>query len=127
MLLLLCLSSRTDSDKTMYVFQKYMECTQELDEVSKKLRCVCPRWSTRNEEDHCTTSGNELYNRSSLNVSEWFGLQPFSAVRGVLYVVWSICGVPSLSRPRPWPHHLFFINSFDRDGLLKLEGTESEG
>lgn len=89
-----------------------MECTPALDNMDEELGYVCLRWITIDEEEHSTVAEKELKNRTELNVNGWFGVEPLSAIRGVVYVVSSNYDVSSLSIALAWPYHCFYINRF---------------
>lgn len=50
------------------------------------------------EENHSTVAGNELNNRTEVNVGEWFAAEPFSRFFGVALVVWDSYTRHPLSR-----------------------------
>lgn len=51
------------------------------------------------EEDDNALGGKEMNKKTELNVGEEFGVEPFSDIRGVVYVAQSNNAVPTLSRP----------------------------
>lgn len=108
------------------MFSQDMECTPALDNLDKQLGCMCLRWSTTDEQDHDAVAGYELNNRTGLNAGEWCAVELFSAIRGVVHVVKGKYGNPLLSKPLPWPYHLFYVNIFYRNDLRKLGSTQNE-
>lgn len=82
---------------TEYVFLLYMEWMPGL-EVDKELGCVCLRWRSIDEEYHSDVSGIELNKKTELNVGEWFEVEPFSEIHGVVHVAQGIYGTPLLGR-----------------------------
>lgn len=63
-----------------------MEFIAELDGVDKDLDCMFVMWSTTKEEYKSTVAFAESIDRTVLNVSEWHGVEPLSAVSVVQLV-----------------------------------------
>lgn len=51
-------------------------------------------------------------------------MEPFNAIRGVVYVMKNIYEIALLSRDLPGPYHCLYINSFYKDDLLKCGNTK---
>lgn len=88
---------------------------------------MCLRWIRTVEEYHSAVAREEMINRTELNVGEWFGMEPFSSLRGVVYVVRGNNGILPLSRALLGPYHCSYLNRFCRDDLLKQGSVQSDG
>lgn len=77
-------------------------------------------------EVHSAVVGEKLYTGTELNVGEWFEVEPFSAIRGLLHIMRYNYEFTSLSRALPWPYLRFHIERFHRGDSLKLGSTQSE-
>lgn len=55
--------------------------------------------STTVGKHHNAIAGEKVHKRTKLNVGEWFGVPLFSAVRAVVYAVWSNYGITALIKP----------------------------
>lgn len=80
-----------------------MKCALALDEVHKGLGCMFLRWSATDDDTHSTIGEQRMNNSTGQNVFEGLGVDPFSAVRGVVHLVRGNFGIPPLSRVLLWP------------------------
>lgn len=83
-------------------------------------------WSTTDEKAHTTVAGEELNDRTKLNVGEWSVVALFSAIRPLAHVATGNYAIVPLSGVLQWSYHCFFIKSFDKDDLLKRGGILPE-
>lgn len=120
---LFCLTSQTDSGGIEYVFLQYVECTPSLNEVGKELACVCQSWSTTDKVYHDAVREKELNNWTKLNMGEWFRVEPFSAICGIVHIVPGNYGIQPLNKPLRWPYHGLIIKRFYGDDLLQMGGA----
>lgn len=86
MLLLFRMSGEGVSHGEEYVLLQYMDCSDPLDDIYKRLGSIRLRWSSDYEMDH--TQGTErAWRKGRLPVVvKVFGLELFSSIRGSLTV-----------------------------------------
>lgn len=83
-------------------------------------------WSDTDEEDHRAAGEEELNNRMERDVSSSLGMEPRTAISGVVYVVCGDYDTPPLNRPLLKPYHRCYIDRLYKHDLLKLRSTQSE-
>lgn len=82
---------REKSDKENGLIQ-FMECNPRSDEIDQTPGCMCLPWGTENETDH-KMEGRMCNEWKWLETAEWFGVEPFSSIRGSVHVIGSNCGI----------------------------------
>ena len=120
-LLLFRLSDDKVSVSEEYAYVQFMEVTKSLSAIDDALGCVCLRWSTDDETDH-TLDQDRVLQESQIEVGEWFGLVPFSAITGVVQTLRSNISIRPFTSPLPWPLHRFYINRFFLPKDVELPG-----
>ena len=100
--------------KEQCAFIQYMECTTPLDDVDRRLDCVCLRWATSDEQD-LTTLGGPSARTSTIEGGEWYDIVQFQTLEGVVHVIRSNFAVQQFTKELPWPFHRFYVNKFYRD------------
>lgn len=107
MLLLFCLGTQTASNRREYTFLQYMDCLLALYEVGKELVYMCLTRITTDGEHHSAILRAALNNRKDLKIVEWFGLEPYNEICGILHILNGSYAIPPQSRALQWLHHCF--------------------
>lgn len=91
-----------------FPFSRYFGLTPLVDNVGKRLDCVCLGWAAENEIVHSADFSFSL--PDTIGAGEWYRLFPFSSIMSSHDVVRSNYQVLLLSLQLPGPIHRLYIN-----------------
>lgn len=94
--------------------------------ILTELGCVCLIWNTTDQMDHSVTGEYSTGESEKVTLSEWFGLEPVSTIRGAVHVVRSIYRVKPIGGALARPYHPIYLDRFYRFENLSQYSAERE-